>query len=133
MRPQDLDLLHACGRPALTPDGRSAVVAVTRPDLASDSYGGQLWRVPTDGSADKLAELATNPVTGSSVTYSLDGDVVTTTLTYEAKGGTVFAIRPHQAKGLDSSIATDLGTFPSIYGTLTLCAGTELTWTVPLP
>ncbi len=51
MRPQDLDLLHACGRPALTPDGRCAVVAVTRPDLASDSYGGQLWRVPTDGSA----------------------------------------------------------------------------------
>ncbi|ROR91600.1 S9 family peptidase [Nocardioides aurantiacus] len=50
MRPDDLDLLHACGRPALTPDGRVAVVAVTRPDLASDSYGGQLWRVPTDGS-----------------------------------------------------------------------------------
>ena len=51
MLPQDLDLLRACGRPAVTPDGRTAVVAVTRPDLASDSYGGQLWVVPTDGSA----------------------------------------------------------------------------------
>lgn len=51
MLPEDLDLLRACGRPAVTPDGRTAVVAVTRPDLASDSYGGQLWVVPTDGSA----------------------------------------------------------------------------------
>lgn len=49
MRPDDLDLLRSCGRPALAPDGRTAVVAVTGPDLASDSYGGQLWVVPTDG------------------------------------------------------------------------------------
>jgi endoglucanase Acf2 len=95
--------------------------------------GSAVWFVvPTDGSVDKLAELAANPVTGSSVSYSLDGDVVTTTLTYEAKGGTVFAIRPHQAKGLDKSIATDLGTFPSIYGTLKVASGNELTYTVPL-
>ena len=35
MRPEDLDLLSATGRPALTPDGRHAVVAVrpTRPRL----------------------------------------------------------------------------------------------------
>ena len=31
-----------------------------------------------------------------------------------------------------AGIATDLGTFPSIYGTLKLCAGNELTYTVPL-
>lgn len=47
MRPDDLDLLLACGRPALTPDGTRAVVAVTRPDVASDSYRGGLWVVPT--------------------------------------------------------------------------------------
>ena len=69
--------------------------------------------MPTDGTADKLAELAGNHVTGSSVSYSLDGDVVTTTLTYAAEGGTVFAIRPHQAKGLDKGINADLGTYPS--------------------
>ncbi len=50
--------------------------------------GSAVWFVvPTDGTADKLAELAGNHVTGSSVSYSLDGDVVTTTLTYEAEGG----------------------------------------------
>ncbi|MCW2827419.1 MAG: peptidase, partial [Marmoricola sp.] len=49
MRPEDLDLLHACGRLSLTPDGASAVVPVQRPDLATDSYRGGLWVVPTDG------------------------------------------------------------------------------------
>ncbi len=95
--------------------------------------GSAVWFVvPTDGTVDRLAELAGNHVTGSSVSYSLDGDVVTTTLTYEAEGGTVFAVRPHQAKGLDKGIATDLGTYPSIYGTLKVAAGNELTYTVPL-
>ncbi|GAB3995287.1 S9 family peptidase [Nocardioides marmoraquaticus] len=51
MRPDDLDLLSACGRPSLTPDGAVAVTTVTRPDLASDAYVGGLWAVPTDGSA----------------------------------------------------------------------------------
>lgn len=49
MRPDDLDLLSACGRPSLTPDGAVAVTAVTRPDLATDAYVGGLWAVPTDG------------------------------------------------------------------------------------
>lgn len=49
MRPDDLDQLHACGRPTLTPDGAYAVVAIHRPDLKSDSYRGGLWVVPTDG------------------------------------------------------------------------------------
>ncbi|HEY0217471.1 MAG TPA: S9 family peptidase, partial [Cellulomonas sp.] len=51
MIPTDLSLLHAPGAPALTPDGRYAVVALTAPDLESDEYTGQLWRVATDGSA----------------------------------------------------------------------------------
>ena len=62
--------------------------------------GSAVWFVvPTDGTADKLAELAGNHVTGSSVSYSLDGDVVTTTLTYAAEGGTVFAIRAAPGQG----------------------------------
>ncbi|HEY0187159.1 MAG TPA: S9 family peptidase [Cellulomonas sp.] len=54
MIPLDLSLLHTPGAPALTPDGRTAVVAVTTPDLGSDEYTGQLWRVATDGSADPV-------------------------------------------------------------------------------
>jgi dipeptidyl aminopeptidase/acylaminoacyl peptidase len=49
--PADLSLLHAPGTPALAPDGSFVVVARTAPDLESDEYTGQLWRVPTDGSA----------------------------------------------------------------------------------
>ncbi|MGY2082551.1 S9 family peptidase [Blastococcus sp. SYSU DS0539] len=51
MRPSDLALLRTPGTPALSPDGRMAVVAVGRPDLAADEYRSQLWAVPTDGSA----------------------------------------------------------------------------------
>jgi len=51
VKPADIALLHALGKPAIAPDGRFAVVAVTRPDLESDDYRGHLWIVPTDGSA----------------------------------------------------------------------------------
>lgn len=51
MKPADIALLHALGKPSVAPDGASAVVAVTRPDLDADEYRGHLWIVPTDGSA----------------------------------------------------------------------------------
>src|SRR5256885_17208824 len=51
VRPTDLALLRTPGVPTVSPDGRIAVVAVSRPDLDGDEYRGQLWAVPTDGSA----------------------------------------------------------------------------------
>ncbi|CAA9294668.1 MAG: Acylamino-acid-releasing enzyme [uncultured Friedmanniella sp.] len=51
MKPSDLPLLRTVSPPTLSPDGASAVVAVTRPDLHADAAVGQLWQVPTDGSA----------------------------------------------------------------------------------
>ncbi len=51
MLPDDLDLMLACGRPSVTPDGTTAVLAVGGPDLATDSYRGSLWRVPLGGGA----------------------------------------------------------------------------------
>jgi dipeptidyl aminopeptidase/acylaminoacyl peptidase len=51
MRPNDLELLQTPGVPTVSPDGRMAVVAVTRLDLDADEYRSQLWAVPTDGSA----------------------------------------------------------------------------------
>src|SRR3954464_4930913 len=51
MRPTDLALLRTPGVPTVSPDGRIAVVAVSRLDLDGDEYRGQLWAVPTDGSA----------------------------------------------------------------------------------
>lgn len=70
MRPDDLDLLSACGHPSLTPDGDVAVVAVTRPDLASDAYVGALWAVATDGSG---ARRLTNGPRDSAPVVSPDG------------------------------------------------------------
>ena len=51
MRPNDLALLRTPGVPTVSPDGRMAVVAVSRPDLDADEYRSQLWAVPTDASA----------------------------------------------------------------------------------
>ena len=70
MRPEDLDLLHACGRPSPTPDGASVVVAVQRPDLATDAYRGGLWVVPTDGGA---ARRLTNGPKDDAPAVSPDG------------------------------------------------------------
>ncbi|OUE09185.1 Prolyl tripeptidyl peptidase precursor [Clavibacter michiganensis] len=51
MKTTDLDLLTSVSRPAVSPDGRRAVVSVTRPRVHADAYTGQLWEVTTDGSA----------------------------------------------------------------------------------
>ncbi len=51
MLAENLPLLNIASHPALHPNRRHAVVALTRPDLAADAYVGQLWRVPLDGSA----------------------------------------------------------------------------------
>ena len=55
MRPTDLSLLRVPGVPAVSPDGATAVVAVTRLDLEADEYRSWLWTVPTDGSAPARA------------------------------------------------------------------------------
>jgi hypothetical protein len=98
-----------------------------------DKGGVATWFVvPADGAADKLAALAADPVTGTSVSYKIKGDQVSTTLSYAAKGKTAFAAMPHQTKNLADGVTCDLGTYPSIYGTLTLCEGNDLSWTAPV-
>lgn len=51
MNPSDLSLLRTPGAPTVSPDGRTAVVEVTRLDLEANAYRSDLWSVPTDGSA----------------------------------------------------------------------------------
>lgn len=70
MRPEHLDLLSTVGRPSLTPAGDRAVVAVTRPDLESDTYRGGLWVVPTGGGS---ARRLTNGERDTSPAVSPDG------------------------------------------------------------
>ncbi len=71
MKPADIALLHALGKPTVAPDGRSAVVSVIRPDLDSDDYRGHLWIVPTDGSAPPRS--LTTGWRDSAPAYSPDG------------------------------------------------------------
>jgi dipeptidyl aminopeptidase/acylaminoacyl peptidase len=71
MRPNDLALLRIPGVPAVSPDGRMAVVAVTRPDLDADEYRSQLWAVPTDASAS--ARPLTSGHLDSAPAFSPDG------------------------------------------------------------
>ena len=51
MRPDQLDLLTTVDAPTLTPDGGRLVIGTARPDFTTDGYTGQLWVMPTDGSA----------------------------------------------------------------------------------
>ncbi|SNS22860.1 Dipeptidyl aminopeptidase/acylaminoacyl peptidase [Geodermatophilus pulveris] len=51
MHSDDVALLRSPGVPTVSPDGRMAVVAVTRADLGGDADRSRLWAVPTDGSA----------------------------------------------------------------------------------
>ncbi len=87
--------------------------------------------VPTDGSLAAVAAHA-SPVTAVKLAYSGGGPAATTTLDYRAKGGsaTLIATLPHQQQTMTTPKCT-LGSYPSIYGTMTLCAGTSLAWTSP--
>jgi endoglucanase Acf2 len=87
--------------------------------------------VPADGSAAELAALAADPVTGGSLDYGVEDAAVRTSLRYTSKGDTAFAVMPHQQATLDRGVRCDLGTYPSIYGTLKLCTGSALSWTAP--
>jgi dipeptidyl aminopeptidase/acylaminoacyl peptidase len=71
MRPTDLSLLRVPGVPTVSPDGATAVVAVTRLDLDADEYRSQLWTVPTDGSAP--ARPLTHGHRDSAPAFSPDG------------------------------------------------------------
>src|ERR671929_1076554 len=71
MRPTDLSLLRVPGVPAVSPDGRTAVVAVSRLDLDADEYRSQLWAVPTDASAP--ARPLTSGHLDSAPAFSPDG------------------------------------------------------------
>ena len=71
MDPTDISALHALGVPTVSPDGRTAVVAVTRPDLEADEYLSQLWVVDTSG--DEVPRQLTHGRKDSAPRYSPDG------------------------------------------------------------
>ena len=92
--------------------------------------GRATWfAVPKGGKADQLAKLA-SPLGGTSASYQVGDQDVTTTLHYNpSKGETAVGALPHQQRGLKSSCT--LGTFATIMGEMRLCQGKDLVFTTP--
>jgi endo-1,3(4)-beta-glucanase len=97
--------------------------------------GGQVtwFAVPDGGEVKTMAGLVT-PVTSGRVSHEVDAKAATTTLTWSGPSGParLFVAMPHQVAGLPKGVACDLGTFPSVHGTLRVCRGEALTWSAPV-
>ena len=66
-----------------------------------------------------------------SLSDSVAGGQASTTLTYHSVGASLIATMPHQRVALTTPKSCGLGDFPSIYGTIALCAGPTLSWNSP--
>lgn len=73
VQPANLPQINALSIPSLPANGGYAIVSATHPDLASDSYVGQLWRVPLDGSG---AIRVTRGFRDSAPQLSPDGELI---------------------------------------------------------
>jgi endo-1,3(4)-beta-glucanase len=104
--------------------------------LSLDEGQAATWfALPDDAKASGYVEAARHPVTGTTLTYDVSDTVATTSIGYTTADGspTLVAVLPHQSGGLsDCDPSAGLGGFESIYGALTVCSGTQLTWGVPL-
>jgi endo-1,3(4)-beta-glucanase len=111
----------------------TGTVAQDKTSLALDKDATAVWfPVPTDGSLSAVAAHAT-PLRSVSLGYSAGAKTAKTTLSYHAAGSadSLIATLPHQQKTMTTP-ACSLGSYPSAYGTMTLCAGKSLAWTTPL-
>ncbi len=88
----------------------------------------ELFAAPTGADPTKFGEHV-SALTGVSASYRVDSATVTTTLRYHSTGQTMVAAMPHQQGGLVTPSHCSLGGYPSVYGTLSLCSGSTLSWT----
>ena len=101
--------------------------------ISVEAGGSVTWFVVPDGGSATAMASAVAPVTSGRAAYSVGSGSATTTLSYshEGGGGGVLAVMPHQKAGLAAGTTCDLGTFPSVYGTLSVCRGDTLAWRAP--
>ena len=90
-----------------------------------------LFATPDGQDSASLAKLAADPVVGTSVDHSVDGDTVKTTLNYVTKNGGDTAIAPMAGQTVAGGTKSG-GTYASIYGTMDVYSGSSLTTTAPL-
>lgn len=126
----------------LLPEEAADAVPPDGPGAPSPTFrlgaGQTVVAVPVPDGADaealeRLLVAGADPVTGTEVTIGLD-DVARTTLGYRTAGGrpTAYVTMPHHRNG-DQPERADcvLGSYPSVYGTLEVCAGSLLTSWAP--
>jgi len=88
----------------------------------------ELFAAPNGVDPVALGERV-SALTGVSSSYRVGARDVTTTLRYHSAGPTLIAAMPHQQQGLVTPTRCSLGSYPTVYGTLDLCSGPELSWT----
>jgi endo-1,3(4)-beta-glucanase len=89
------------------------------------------FAVPKGGDVSQLASHV-SPLRSVSLSYGVTGKRATTTLGYHAAGKTMIAALPSQLTALAAPATCALGHYPSVYGTLSLCAGPTLSWSSPV-
>lgn len=89
-----------------------------------------VWFVAPAGVAVETLASRVAPLTGVGVSYSVEADAATTSLDYQSTGTGLVVAMPHQRGGLRSPTSCSLGSYPSVYGSLELCAGSQLSWSV---
>ncbi len=102
MKAEQLELIRTTSAPTLSPDGRFAVVAATRPSFAADDYVGQLWEVDTTD--HRAPRRITAGKRDTKPRFSPDGTMIGF-LRADAKGRGQFAIV--DARGGEARVLTD--------------------------
>ena len=103
-------------------------------DLSLAAGQSATWfALPEGGALADFVAAAAHPVSGTSVEYTSDSDSAGTTVSYDTSDGgdTLIAALPHQQAGLPANADCTAGEYRSIYGTLTVCRGPALSWSVP--
>lgn len=91
-----------------------------------------LFPVPGGSTAAAVAASVSGPLEAVSTAYSTGQSTATTSLDYRAAGGhSVVAALPSQSR-LAAGTTCKLGHYDSIYGTMRVCSGERLAWSVPL-
>lgn len=108
---------------SMTKDGTSLTLA--------DGATAVWFPVPSDGTLSAVASHAV-PITAVKLGYASGGSTASTTLSYKTADAvdTLIATLPHQQKSMTTPACT-LGSYPSVYGTMKLCADNSLAWTSP--
>lgn len=102
MKPEQLELLTTVSAPSLSPDSTHVVLATSRPSFASDTYVGQLWELPLEGSGKP--RRITRGESDREPRYSPDGSWIAF-LRPDDKGKSQLAVVP--AGGGEPQLLTD--------------------------